>query len=120
MTPEKELGDAVQIHFVWKLPNDDYLRAIFDTKIIDILPDSNRYLLELVRWVAGRQESPEGEMRPEEEIALQFWQLVNELEGHRAAVAYEAIDAPVHLRLTTLLRIHPFFTRYDDEQEKDA
>lgn len=115
MTPEKQIGDKVQMHFVWKLPNEDYLRAIFETEIIDILPDSNRYLLLLQEWVAGRQETAVGEMRPEEEVTVRFWQLVDQLVGHKAAVAYEAVDGrPLHLRLTTLLQIHPFFTRYND------
>ncbi len=116
MTPEKKIGDKVQMHFVWKLPNEDYLRAIFDTEIVAILPESNRYLLVLQKWVAGRQETAVGEMRSEEEISLKFWQLVDQLVDHKAAVAYEAVDGnPLHLRLTTLLQIHPFFTRYNDE-----
>jgi hypothetical protein len=115
MDLEKQVGDEVQMHFVWKLPNEDYLRAIFRTEVVAILPDSKRYLLLLQEWVAGRQESPTGEMRPEGEVLLSFWRLVDELVGHKAAVAYEAVDGrALPLRLTTLLRIHPFFTRYDD------
>lgn len=111
--PTYKIGDSFPVHFVWRLPNNDYLRAIFETTVVDLHHDTARYLLSLDKFAAGRQESPEGEMRPPEEIDKEHWQLVHNLTGRKIDLAYEIDDGkPISLRLSTLTLEHQFFRRY--------
>ena len=51
----------------------------------------------------------------------EYWQLVYQLAGRKAHVAFEAGDGrPLFLRLPTLTLEHKFFTRYsEDEPDSD-
>lgn len=114
--PEHIIGSAFPIQFVWQLPNGDYLRAVFETEVVGLEVESDRYIVQLERLIASRQEDAAGEMRPPAEMSAEYWQLVHELVGRKAAVAYEAQDGrPLRLRLPTLTREHPYFTRYATE-----
>ena len=107
-------GETFDIHFVWQIPDGDYLRAIFKARVITHITGSDRYLIELVDLNAGRQESQSGEMRDKTELDPHYWRLVGELVGRKAAVAYEAADGrPLHLILRTLTGEHRFFTQFD-------
>jgi hypothetical protein len=113
------VGDTFRIQFVWRIPNQDFLRAIFDVKVLHQDTLSNKYVVHLDKFLAGRQESSEGEMRPSEEISRDYWTLISELAGRRISVAYEVEDGrPLWLRLETLTGEHNFFSRLDELPKK--
>lgn len=112
--PTHQIGHHFPIQFVWELPNGDFLRAIFETTVIDHHHDTARYLLTLDKFAAGRQEAPNGQMRPREAIDPHHWQLVHNLVGRKIDLAYETDDnRPIRLKLNTLTLEHKFFTRYE-------
>lgn len=110
------VGDSFPIHFVWQLPDGDYVRAVFRAEVLAHDLSLDRYLLRLAELVAGRQETPQGEMRPKDEMARPYWKMVTALVGKRVYLAFEVDDGrPILLRLDTLTQEHRFFTRLDDE-----
>lgn len=108
-------GANFDIHFVWHLPDGDYLRAVFRAEVLAVIDPAERYLLRLAEFVAGRQESADGsEIRPSEALAFDYWARVLDLLGLKITVAWEAADGrPLHLRLTTLTGEHDFFRRHN-------
>lgn len=108
-------GESFPIQFVWKLPNDDYIRAVFRAEVVSLVEPAEKYFLRLSELMAGRQETAVGEIRPKEALTRPFWALVGRLIGRKVLVAYEAEDGrPLHMRLATLTGEHDFFFRYDD------
>jgi hypothetical protein len=108
-------GESFPLQFVWQLPDGDYLRAVFRAEVLAHDLALDRYLLRLAELTAGRQETPQGEMRPKEEMALTFWKMVSELIGKQVYLAFEVDDGrPIRLRLDTLTQEHRFFTRLDN------
>ncbi|MCP5097727.1 MAG: hypothetical protein GY943_19440 [Chloroflexi bacterium] len=108
------VGQTFPLQFAWKLPQGDYLRAVFDAKVLDTVPAADKYIVQLTKLVAGRQESHEGEMRTKEELSHDYWALVGNLIGNKVTVAYEVDDGhALHMRLATLTGEHNFFTRYE-------
>ncbi|HET6445852.1 MAG TPA: hypothetical protein VFI27_14880 [candidate division Zixibacteria bacterium] len=115
------VGDSFRLHFVWRIPNEDYLRAIFETEVLHLDDLSGKYVVLLSEFVAGRQESNQGAMRLGEELSRDYWGLVANLAGQRISVAYEADDGrPLWLRLETLTGEHNFFRRLNELPEKFA
>ena len=109
------VGQAFNVHFVWRIPDGDFLRAIFRAVVLKLDAESGKYVVTLEEFLAGRQENTEGEMRPVEEIARDYWSMVSDLEGRRIALAYEADDGrPLWLRLETLTGEHNFFSRLSE------
>ena len=112
-----KIGETFKIHFVWKIPNNHYLRALFEARILDIDLSADRYLILLDNLLAKREEDSEGNGLAEEEHSADYWPMVYRLTGRKAHVAYEADDGrPLFLRLPTLTLEHKFFTRYSDEK----
>ena len=115
------IGESFHIQFVWQVPEGDYLRSIFTAEVLNRDPSSEKYMLKLTEFVAGRQENPEGEMRPQEEVSRHYWQMVSELAGRTVIVAYEAGDGrPLHLRFATLTGEHNFFYRFDIPEKPET
>ena len=111
-----EVGEIFRVQFVWHIPEGDYLRAIFNAEILNRDFSSEKYLLRLTEFLAGRQETADGEMRPVEEVSRDYWSLVNQLTGHIVVLAFEAADGrPLHLRFATLTGEHNFFYRFDSQ-----
>ena len=109
------VGEWFPVQFVWQLPDGDFIRAIFRAQILDTIPAAEKYLVQLEELLAGRQETKDGEMRPKEEMTIPYWVLVREIIGNRVTLAYEVEDGrPLHMRLTTLIGEHDFFTRYNE------
>lgn len=107
-------GDSFPLHFVWQLPEGDFVRAVFRAEVIAHDLSLDRYLLRLAELLAGRQESPQGEVRTREEWALPYWQMVTDLIDKKVYLAFEVDDGrPIRLRLDTLTQEHRFFTRLD-------
>lgn len=114
-----DVGENFRVHFVWKLPSEDYLRAIYEVEVLHLDGISNKYVIRLTDFLAGRQESTEGEMRRLEEISREYWSLAADLEGRKISIAYEADDGrPLWLRLETLAGEHNFFRRLNELPEK--
>lgn len=110
------IGESFTVQFVWKLPEGDYIRAIFRARILEIDPASEKYLVQLEELLAGRQETAAGEMRPKAEMTLPYWGRVRQIIGNKVTLAYEAADGrPLHMRLATLTGEHNFFTRYGNQ-----
>jgi hypothetical protein len=114
-----EVGDSFPVQFAWRLPNNDYLRAVFQADIVGLVPGADKYVVRLSELIAGRQETEAGEMRPKEEFSKEYWALVGRLIGHKVSLAYEADDGrALYMRLATLTGEHNFFTRFDTVEEK--
>ncbi len=115
------VGDKFRLHFVWRIPSEDYLRAIFEAEVLHVDDLSNKYVVLLSEFLAGRQESSDGEMRSLEDVARDYWSLVAGLAGRRISIAFEADDGrPLWLRLETLTGEHNFFRRLNELPEKFA
>ena len=111
-------GESFPAHFVWKLPDGDYLRAVFAAEILSLDWRMERYMVRLGQLQAGRQETPAGEARPEREVNRLYVALVRRLIGRRVQLAFEAVDGrPLLMRLPTLTGEHNFFFRYDTDEE---
>jgi hypothetical protein len=112
------VGDEFRLHFVWRIPNEDYLRAIFEVEVLRRDDLSNKYVVLLSEFLAGRQESSDGDMRSSEQVSRDYWSLVAGLVGQRISIAYEADDGrPLWLRLETLTGEHNFFRRLNELPE---
>ena len=108
-------GESFPLQFAWHLPQGDYLRAVFEADILDLVPKADKYIVQLSKLIAGRQENEHGELRSQQDYSTEYWQLVNELIGKKITIAYEAGDSrAIHMRLATLTGEHNFFTRYED------
>ena len=108
------IGDNFPIQFAWQLPEGDYIRAVFESEVMGLDYEMERYILQLNKWMAGRQESATGEARATDVVAREYWQMVSEIAGKTIDVAFEADDGrALHLRLATLTGEHPFFTRME-------
>ncbi len=102
------------MQFVWKLPDGDFIRAVFRAVVLDTIPAADKYLVRLEELLAGRQETKDGNMRPKEEMTLPYWVMVREIIGNQVSLAYESADGrPLHMRLSTLTGEHDFFSRYN-------
>jgi hypothetical protein len=110
-----DIGDAFNVQFVWRIPDGDRIRAIFEAEVLhrDFL--SEKYVVRLTEFVAGRQETEEGVMRERSELARNYWAMVDQLQGRRISLAFEADDGrPLWLRLETLTGEHNFFRRLNE------
>ena len=113
-----DIGEQFHIQFVWRIPNDDYLRAIFSAEVLMLDEVSYKYVVRLVNFVAGRQEDSSGNMRPAEDVSRELWAKVIDLTGQKIAVAYEADDGrALWLRFETLTGEHNFFQRLNELPE---
>jgi hypothetical protein len=113
-TANYQKGESFSVQFVWRLPSEDYIRAVFAADVVDIVPAADKYIVRLRELVAGRQESTSGEMRPVAALTQEYWALVGRLQGRRVTIAFESDDGrPLHLRLETLTGEHNFFFRFD-------
>ena len=109
------VGQSFRVQFVWQIPDGDYLRAVFSAEILNRDNTTDKYLLCLTEFLAGRQETAAGEMRPAEEVSRDYWSLVDQLAGRKVLLAYESADGrPLPLRLETLTGEHNFFNRYEE------
>lgn len=109
------IGDTFPAQFAWRLPNGDYLRAVFNAEVLGIVEAADKYVVRLVALVAGRQENEDGVLRPTEEFSSEYWALVGRLIGRRITIAFEADDGrAVHFRLETLTGDHNYFYRFPD------
>lgn len=108
-------GESFAVQFAWRLPDGEYLRAMFQADIVDLVPGADKYVVRLSRFLAGREDDAEGQVKPLESLEGAYWDQVRGLEGRRITIAYEADDGrPLYLRLATLTGEHNFFSRYED------
>lgn len=108
------IGETFAAQFAWRLPDGDYVRAVFAAEVLDLVPPADKYIVRLNRLLAGRQETPEGELRPTAEFSRPYWSLVGELVGRKITVAYEVDNGrALHMRLETLTGEHNYFYRYE-------
>lgn len=110
-----DVGDTFAVQFAWKLPNTNYLRAVFQAEVLALVPAADKYLVRLKELIAGRQEDGDGIMLPKDSFSDEYWGLVGRLVGRRIAIAYEADDShAIYMRLATLTGDHDFFFRFPD------
>lgn len=110
-----QVGENFQVQFVWRIPNGDFLRAIFRAEVLLLDDISDKYVVRLEEFVSGRQEAPDGSMRSLEDVDRDYWALVNQLEDRKISLAFEADDGrPLWLRLETLTGEHNFFRRLNE------
>jgi hypothetical protein len=112
-----KIGENFPLQFAWHLPEGDYIRAVFAVKVLDLVPEADKYVVGLNELIAWRQENKDGELREPEAFSSEYWPMVHGLVGRKITIAYEADDSrAIHLRLTTLTGEHNFFTRYEDAE----
>lgn len=116
-TAHYQPGDTFALQFAWRLPDGDYLRAVFEAHVLELVPAADKYVIRLNRLLAGREDAPDGHPKPSEALTRSYWSLVGGLIGRKMTIAYEADDGrALYLRLETLTGEHNFFTRYEDAQ----
>ena len=116
-TAHYKIGDTFPLQFAWHLPEGDYIRAVFQAEVLDLVPEADKYVVRLNRLVAGRQENKDGELMPQETFSSAYWSMVDGLVGCKITIAYEADDTrAIHMRLATLTGEHNFFNRYEDAE----
>lgn len=112
-----QIGESFPVQFAWKLPNGDFLRAVFRADVIGVAPASDKYIVRLSRLIAGRQETAKGRRRPIGEHTREYWELVGRIVGRKLAIAFEADDGrALQLRLATLTGEHNFFRRFEEAE----
>jgi hypothetical protein len=112
-----KIGESFPIQFAWRLPQGDYLRAVFLAEVLDLVPEADKYIARLTKLEAGRQENTRGELRSKEQFSRDYWLMVADLIGRKITIAYEADDGrALYLRLETLTGEHNFFTRYENAE----
>lgn len=108
-------GQSFKLQFAWRLPEGDYLRALFQADVLDTVPGADKYVVRLSRFLAGREDEADGQVRELAALEGEYWDSVRALAGRTITIAYEADDGhPIYLRLATLTGEHNFFTRYED------
>ena len=108
-------GQSFPVQFAWRLPGEEYLRAVFEAEVLELVPAADKYVIRLNQLLAGREETADGEPKPPEALSRDYWTLVGQLIGRTITLAYEADDGrALYLRLATLTGEHNFFTRYED------
>lgn len=113
--PKYKPGESFGIQFAWRLPEGEYLRAIFQSDVLDLVPGADKYIIRLSRFIAGREDDTEGNPKQPDSLEGEYWEMVRGLIGRTITIAYEADDGkPLYLRLATLTGEHNFFTRYED------
>lgn len=111
-TARYQIGDSFPVQFVWQLPNGDFLRDLFQAQVLAIDWGMEKYTLQLIEWLGGRQESSTGESRSIEQVTQEYWMAAKQLVGKKFTLAFEAEDGkPVRLKLTTLTGEHRYFNR---------
>ena len=109
------VGEYFRTQFIWRIPSGDFLRAIFEVEVILIDDISDKYVVRLEKFLAGRQETSEGENLPVEKASKEYWGLVNALTGNKISLAFEVDDGrPLWLRFETLTGDHNFFHRLNE------
>jgi hypothetical protein len=116
--PTYQLNDTFPIHFVWKLANGDFLRAIFAARVLELDWEMLRYRIRLEEFTAGRQETASGDVRESEAYAREDWARVAQLVGRQIKVAFEVDDGrPIRLKPETLTGENRFFFRVGEAGE---
>ncbi len=116
-TAKHRIGETFPLQFAWRLPNEDYVRAVFQADVLDLVPEADKYIVKLRKLEAGRQEDAQGNLRPTDQYDKAYWALVGDLVGRKITVAYEADDGrALYLRLATLTGEHNYFSRYEDAE----
>jgi hypothetical protein len=111
------VGEDFPLQFAWRLPEGDYIRAVFRAHILDTVPEADKYIVRLLELQAGRQEDEDGQLRPREQFSREYWSMVGDLVDRKITIAYEADDGrALHMRLATLTGEHNFFSRYEDAE----
>lgn len=112
-----QIGDSFALQFAWRLPEGEYLRAIFQAEVMDLVPGADKYIVLLRQFLAGREDDVDGRVKPLTALEGDYWDLVRGLIGRKITIAYEADDGhPLYLRLATLTGEHNFFSRYEDAE----
>lgn len=108
-------GQSFALQFAWRLPEGEYIRAVFQANVLELVPAADKYVIKLSGLLAGREDDAEGAVKPLDALEGVYWDLVRGLVGRVLTIAYEADDGrPLYLRLATLTGEHNFFTRYQD------
>ncbi len=107
------IGETFAVQFAWRLPDQGYIRAVFEAEVLDLVEAAEKYVVLLRRLIAGRQEDENGRLRDIASFSRDYWALVGNLVGRKITVAYEVDDGrALHMRLETLTGEHNYFYRY--------
>jgi len=111
------VGESFPLHFAWRLPGGEYVRAVFQAEVLDLVPGADKYIVRLTRLLGRREETAEGELKPPEQWTSVYWELVDGLVGRKITIAYEADNSrALYLRLATLTGEHNYFSRFESAE----
>ncbi len=114
-TAQYQKDETFAVQFAWKLPNEDYLRAVFQAQVLAHVDAADKYVIRLTELLAGRQENKDGKLHDVTDFSKEYWALAGKLIGRKITVAYEADDGrAIHMRLATLTGEHNYFYRFPD------
>jgi len=112
-----EVGESFKIQYVWRIESGHFLRALFRARVLGHDDSTDKYILLLEEFVAGKQEDAVGETANADELAREHWKTISELVGKKITLAYEADDGrTIRLKLATLTGEHNYFTRLNDPE----
>ena len=74
-------GQSFPVQFAWRLPDGEYLRAVFQADVLELVAAANKYVTRLSYLLAGREETADGEPKPAEALTRAYWELVGTLIG---------------------------------------
>ncbi len=57
-------GQSFPVQFAWRLPDGEYLRAVFQADVLELVATANKYVTRLSYLLAGREEAADGEPKP--------------------------------------------------------
>lgn len=111
------VGESFSLHFAWRLPEGEYVRAVFQADVLDLVPGADKYIVRLAQLLGRREETAEGDLKPAEQWTNAYWELVDGLIGRKISVAYEADNSrALYLRLATLTGEHNYFSRFENAE----
>ena len=109
-----EPGQSFPLQFVCRLPDNGFLRAVFQAEVTELDHKAEKYVVRLSRLLAGRADDAEGMAEPVTTLEGDYWDLIHRITGRRIVIAFEADDGrPLYLKLETLTGEHNYFARYD-------
>jgi len=78
-----EVGESFKIQYVWRIESGHFLRALFRARVLGHDDSTDKYILLLEEFVAGRQEDAAGETADTNELAREYWKTVAERLARR-------------------------------------
>ena len=47
-TANYKIGETFSVQFAWNLPDGDYIRAVFQADVLDMVAEADKYIIRLI------------------------------------------------------------------------